>query len=85
MQWYAAQAKNERVDMYSTPKEEIESRISALQSLMGQNGFEGAIVLQRADLFYYSGTGQDAHLFVPVEGDPLLLVRKSWLFAVTCG
>ncbi|AFM23221.1 M24 family metallopeptidase [Desulfomonile tiedjei] len=68
--------------MYSTPKEEIESRISALQSLMRQNGFEGAIILQRADLFYYSGTGQDAHLFVPVEGDPLLLVRKSFERAV---
>jgi Xaa-Pro aminopeptidase len=68
--------------MYSTPKEEIESRISALQSLMVQNGLHGAIILQRADLFYYSGTGQDAHLFVPVEGDPLLLVRKSFERAV---
>lgn len=27
--------------------------------------------------FYFSGTGQDAHLVIPLQGDPVLLVRRS--------
>lgn len=46
--------------------------------LLAENNLDAALIVQRADLFYYSGTGQDAHLFVPVEGLPLLLVRKSF-------
>jgi len=45
---------------------------------MAASALDGALVVQRADLFYLSGTGQDAHLFVPLEGAPLLLVRKNF-------
>jgi Xaa-Pro dipeptidase len=38
---------------------------------------DGVLIIQRMDLFYFSGTGQDAHLFVPLDGSPVLLVRKS--------
>lgn len=41
-------------------------------------GFSGALIVQRTDLFYFSGTAQDAHLFVPSEGDAVLLVRKDF-------
>lgn len=68
--------------MNSTPKEEIEVRIRGLQHLMAKNNLDAALIVQRADLFYYSGTGQDAHLFVPTEGSPVLLVRKSFERAV---
>jgi Xaa-Pro dipeptidase len=64
--------------MRLTPLFEIENRIKRLQSSMEKNGLDGALIVQRADLYYFSGTGQDAHLFVPVEGAPLLLVRKSF-------
>ena len=64
--------------MSSTPLTEIQQRIAALQSAMAENGFDAALIVQRVDLFYFSGTGQDAHLFVPVEGSPLLLVRKNF-------
>jgi len=49
---------------------------------MADNGLDAALIVQRVDLFYFSGTGQDAHLFVPAEGSPLLLVRKSFERAV---
>ncbi|MEJ2716164.1 MAG: Xaa-Pro peptidase family protein [Deltaproteobacteria bacterium] len=62
----------------SFPKEEIHARIGRLQDLMRHHGFGGALIVQRADLFYFSGTGQDAHLFVPDEGEPRLMVRKSY-------
>ena len=64
--------------MPSTPLTEIQRRVRTLQSAMADNGLDAALILQRVDLFYFSGTGQDAHLFVPVEGAPLLLVRKSF-------
>ena len=44
---------------------------------MAAQGFDGALIVQQADLFYFSGTGQDAHLFVPTEGSAVLLVRKN--------
>ncbi len=68
--------------MHSTPLEEIHRRIETLQFAMADNGLDAALIVQRVDLFYFSGTGQDAHLFVPAEGSPLLLVRKSFERAV---
>ncbi len=64
--------------MHSTPSEEIQRRIKTLQSAMADNRLDAALIVQRVDLFYFSGTGQDAHLFVPLKGSPILLVRKSF-------
>ena len=63
--------------MQLTPLSEIERRIRELQSAMAKNGLDGALIIQRADLYYFSGTGQDCHLFVPVDSTPLLLVRRT--------
>jgi Xaa-Pro dipeptidase len=63
--------------MVSMPREEMQRRISSFQSLMAEQGFDGALIVQQVDLFYFSGTGQDAHLFVPTEGSAVLLVRKD--------
>jgi Xaa-Pro aminopeptidase len=45
---------------------------------MGAAGLDAALLVQRADIYYFSGTGQDAHLFVPVEGVPVLMARRSY-------
>lgn len=58
------------------PLSEIEQRIARIQKEMRENGTEGMLVIQRADLFYFSGTAQNGCLFIPAEGEPLLLVRK---------
>ncbi len=63
--------------MPSFPPEEIQNRIDRVQALMRMDHLDGALIVQRADLYYLSGTGQDAHLFIPREGLPMLLVRKS--------
>jgi len=63
---------------YATPLHEILTRIHALQAAMLEKGFSGALIVQRADLFYFSGTAQDAHLFIPAEGAAVLLVRKDF-------
>lgn len=59
------------------PPEEISQRISNLQILLEDKGFQGALIIQKVDLYYLSGTDQDAHLWVPRSGAPLLMVRKS--------
>lgn len=60
-----------------TPLEELEGRWRKLQQKMCEQGIGGALILQRADLFYFSGTAQDAHLFIPAQGLPQLLVRRN--------
>jgi Xaa-Pro aminopeptidase len=68
--------------MPSTPSEEIRRRIEALQKAMADNGLDAALIVQQADLYYFSGTAQDAHLYVPAAGSPRLLVRKDFQRAV---
>ncbi|MCB2147402.1 MAG: Xaa-Pro peptidase family protein [Deltaproteobacteria bacterium] len=62
---------------YSTPKTEIDDRIEKLQRHLLQEGIDGALILQNTDLFYFSGTIQQSHLYIPAQGPPLLMVRKS--------
>jgi Xaa-Pro dipeptidase len=59
-------------------KKETEERVQRFQQVLGQRGVDGALIVQRTDLYYLSGTDQDAHLWVPVSGPPLLMVRKSF-------
>jgi Xaa-Pro aminopeptidase len=60
-----------------TPAFELGRRIEAFQARVAAAGIDGALILQKADLFYLSGTVQDGMLYVPSDGSPLLLVRKS--------
>ena len=62
---------------FSTPRTEIDARIEKLQSALLQEGIDGALILQNTDLFYFSGTIQQSHLYIPAQGQPLLMVRKS--------
>ena len=68
------------------PKVELESRTRKLQAHLTANdrsaersrrSLDGALILQNTDLFYFSGTIQQSHLYIPVEGQPLLMTRKS--------
>ena len=62
----------------NTPKAELEQRIFNLQKYLEKENIDGALILQRVDLFYFTGTIQQAHLYVPAKGDPVLMVRKSF-------
>lgn len=61
----------------NTPKSELEGRIEKLQRKLDENKIDGTLILQKADLFYFAGTIQDAHLYVPVDNDPILMVYKD--------
>jgi len=45
---------------------------------MQHNNLDGILTMQNCDLFYFSGTAQESMLFIPAEGEPLLMVRKSF-------
>jgi Xaa-Pro dipeptidase len=60
-----------------TPREEIENRLTRLRKGMKKEGMEAFLVIQKMDCYYLSGTTQDGLLFVPLEGKPLLMVRRE--------
>lgn len=62
---------------FSTPKTELDDRIEKLQQHLLREGIDGALILQNTDLFYFSGTIQQSHLYIPAQGPPLLMVRKN--------
>jgi Xaa-Pro dipeptidase len=65
-------------DVTTIPAPEIDVRIAGLQQRMAQQGVDGALIVQKTDLFYYSGTGQQGWLYVPVAGKPLLFIFKEY-------
>jgi Xaa-Pro dipeptidase len=64
--------------MNRVPKQEIEGRIRAFQSVLDRKDLEGAFILQNVDIYYFSATLQRSVLFIPREGSPLLMAIKSY-------
>jgi Xaa-Pro dipeptidase len=63
--------------MQKVPTAEIANRLVALQALLKEHELDAAVIRQNADLYYFTGTVQDAHLLVPASGQPALLVRRD--------
>ncbi len=61
----------------NTPPSEIDRRIEKLKSQLEMNRIGAALLVQRADLLYFTGSLQEAHLYVPVDQEPILMVFKS--------
>lgn len=64
--------------MRLTPAIELEHRCKRLQELMAAEGVDAVMVVQNADLFYFTGTVQSGSLYVPVHGQPLYMVRRDF-------
>jgi Xaa-Pro dipeptidase len=63
--------------MRITPTVELKNRIEKLQKEMVVHSLDAILILQNADLFYFTGAVQQGALVVPVEGEALYLVRKD--------
>ena len=63
--------------MRLTPSTELEYRCSKLQEYMLSESLDAVIIVQNADLFYFTGTVQSGNLYVPASGQPLYMVRKD--------
>ncbi len=61
---------------FKIPAFEIENRIQNLQEDMRREDMEGLLLVQRVDLLYFAGTAQNGFLYVPAQGDPLLLIKR---------
>ncbi|PHR23904.1 MAG: peptidase M24 [Desulfotalea sp.] len=60
------------------PGTEIRDRIVGIQKALAAKEMAGALVVQKTDLFYFSGTGQQGWLYIPVAGQPLLMIFKDY-------
>jgi len=61
---------------FKVPSGEIDQRRVMIQRELQENGIEGLFIVQRVDLFYFSGTAQGGFLYMPAEGAPLLCIKK---------
>jgi len=58
-----------------SPKSEIDSRIKTLQSQMGE--MDGALLFHAVDVCYFSGTAQDGLVYIPRDGEPVVMMKRS--------
>jgi Xaa-Pro dipeptidase len=63
--------------MLFASQEEIQGRIGKLKTLMEKASLEGAFFHYKIDYYYLSGTMQDALLYVPLEEEPILFVKRE--------
>ncbi|MFC1821622.1 M24 family metallopeptidase [Thermodesulfobacteriota bacterium] len=64
------------INQFKVPATEIRQRTARIQDQMKNSGIDGLFIMQRRDLFYFSGTAQNGYLYIPVEGEPLLIIKK---------
>lgn len=60
-----------------TPLEEIENRFTRIRTGMKKQEMDALLVVQKMNFYYLSGTTQDGFLFVPLEGKPLLMIKRE--------
>jgi Xaa-Pro dipeptidase len=60
----------------STPREELERRISGLQHHLASREIDAALIGQNIDLFYFTGSMQSGMLVVPAAGQAIYAVRR---------
>jgi Xaa-Pro dipeptidase len=62
----------------TTPRGEIADRLVRVKKAMEKTDIEALLVLQKVNYYYLSGTTQDGVLFLPLEGNPLLAVKREF-------
>ncbi len=58
--------------------EELDGRLRRLQQALQTEGIGAALIVQKTDLYYFSGTFQQGWLYVPAAGQPLLLIFRDF-------
>ena len=66
----------ENIEEFKVPGLEIKQRTQNIQRQLQQHDIDGLFIVQRVDLFYFSGTSQNGFLYIPAEGEPVLLIRQ---------
>ncbi len=66
----------ELTNPYRVPASEIKSRTLKIQQELRQDEIDGLFIVQRVDLFYFSGTAQNGYMYIPAEGQPILFIKQ---------
>ena len=69
--------QSKALGLLCTPLAEIKARLKRLTQAMAKSGMDGILFYEKMDRYYFSGTTQDAFLFVSLEAEPLLMVRRE--------
>jgi Xaa-Pro dipeptidase len=64
--------------MRITPASELDYRCKKLQNYMQASDLDAIIIVQNADLFYFTGTTQNGLFYLPANGEPVYLVRREF-------
>lgn len=64
------------MNTFKVPADEIRRRQLEIQKQLQTNGIDGLVIVQRVDLFYFSGTAQNGFLYMPADGPPLLFIKQ---------
>ncbi len=59
------------------PPEEFQNRVHTFKEELARQKLEGAVLFQRADLIYYTGSVFQGALAIPVEGEPVLYAWRG--------
>jgi Xaa-Pro dipeptidase len=59
------------------PAEELQARVATFQHALSVAEMNGALITHNTGLYYLAGTIQPVQLYVPTEGEPILLVRRN--------
>jgi Xaa-Pro aminopeptidase len=60
-----------------TPHEEITKRLARIRARMEKQEVEALLVVQKMNFYHLSGTTQDGVIFIPLEGRPLLMIKRE--------
>ena len=63
--------------MEKIPKNEIDKRVSKFQIRLHEKDLAGAFVTRPISIYYFSGTAKASILFIPREGNPILLSGEN--------
>lgn len=64
------------METFRVPHTEIDARIAAVQKRLRQEDIDALLIVQRMDLFYFSGTAQSGYLYIPNQGAATLFIRR---------
>jgi Xaa-Pro aminopeptidase len=65
-------------EIMKVPLTELQKRVVNFQDSLQKKGIEGALLVQRADTLYYSGTAQNVHVYIPREGTLIVLAYRDF-------
>jgi Xaa-Pro dipeptidase len=61
----------------TVPREETDTRLECTRKALRRLHLDAGLFVWPTDLYYLTGTMQNGHLLVPVEAEPLFLVRRD--------